>query len=111
MLNRLIWKGETNLDVNRHVKTIVRPIFVSHYVNPHNAVYEYGTSVDENFKPIYHYHTEKVSIAKIRLNHYWCRDEKFMREIKIPRRIKWNDPSIEERNNSYNKIYDPILAN
>ncbi len=52
-------------------------------------------------------------IHEIRLNHYWWRDEKYFREVKLPRRNGWlknlTNEEIENRRQIYNSIYDPSM--
>lgn len=58
-------------------KSIVRVKRVSELVSPHYCLYRKGVK-----------HT-LVSFDLGQINHYWTRDEAFLREVKIPRREKW----------------------
>lgn len=104
LIESLTLCAEKNFAGNRFVKSIVRPERVSHFDSAHEAVYingYYGVNTDKF--PI---ESEKSSIIltnKLRINHYWTRDEDFFYRIKIPRHIKWGgkpDPkSIFEKMN------------
>lgn len=57
-------------------KSIVRPKYVNNAASPHYCGYSKGRR---------HQMIEK----KAQINHYWTRDEKFLLEDKIPRRVHW----------------------
>ena len=61
------------LEGNLHPKSIVRPELAEKFTCPH------GPILIPPFKPIY------LNIDKIRINHYWTRDEQYLYAIKIPR--------------------------
>lgn len=74
---------------DNHHKSVIMPKRVSHVSNPHHVVYKSGfrhiTPNGEKF-PF-------IEIDKIRINHYWSRDEWYLNNFKIPRRILWGtDP-------------------
>jgi hypothetical protein len=75
---------------NLHVKSIVRPSRVLSCNNPHFFKLD-GSFVNEDGKPINKAKSSVFSASKIRINHYWSRDEKFVYESKIPRREKWGN--------------------
>lgn len=58
-------------------KSIVRPKKVDKLVSPHYCKYYEGM------------HHIQLSFDVAQINHYWTRDEAFLHEVKIPRRIKW----------------------
>lgn len=84
---------------NHYVKSIVRPEHASHFPNPHHPVY---------FAGYYQVNTDKIPFEgpflssyvqtnKLRINHYWTRDEDFLYRIKIPRQKKWGgNPNAQE---------------
>jgi len=53
-----------------------------------------------------------VYIDKIRINHYWTRDENFFWNIKVPRNDSWggNHQTMMDLYNDMNAEYDPILS-
>ena len=56
---------------NLHIKSIVNPKKVFDLCNPHYCIYKMAKSaVNENFKPIHGARTKKLSINRIRINHY-----------------------------------------
>lgn len=63
-------------------KSIVRPFRVDTYAlgSPHAQPYKPG------------YRAEYISLNLFQLNHYWARDEDYLHNIKIPRRIIWGTP-------------------
>lgn len=94
---------------NNHFKTIFRPEHVSYVCNPHYVVYKEGfchvTPNKEAVNPPF------IQIDKIRINHYWSRDLHYLRNIKIPRRLKWGTPpeTCEQWGEINNQIYDPAI--
>jgi len=113
ILNELVYKMRWDHEFNKFSKCIVNPNHVSHFINPHYctfippycAIDSHHNKCDEC--PSY------VSIDKIRLNHYWTRDEDFLFNVKIPRNCKWGDnlDDILKRVNQMNEVYDPIISN
>lgn len=90
MIETLIKKAPPDYQGNRHIKSIVQPRCVAGCQNPHSFLYK---------PPFYQVNTRKksfsgpgapsVELDVLRINHYWTRDEKFLHEIKIPRRLEW----------------------
>lgn len=61
---------------NAHIKSIVQPSKVEACTNPHYMQYANGArAVDENGQPIDGPFTAKVSVNKLRINHYWSKSE------------------------------------
>jgi len=68
-----------------HFKSIILTKRVDHICSPHYAIYKKGYrhfTPDGGLPPF-------IQIDKIRINHYWSRDEWFLHNIKIPRRKPW----------------------
>lgn len=76
---------------DHHFKSIVRPEKVDWIPSPHYAIYKKGichcTPSNAPVIPPF------VDIENIRINHYWSRDEYYLNNVKIPRRIKWGTPA------------------
>lgn len=76
--------------VNKHVKTIVQPQYVAEFKNPHAPEYIAGyTQVNSDKIPFSGPFSPYINVDKLRINHYWTRDEDYMWQVKIPRRVKW----------------------
>ncbi|GGA27673.1 glycosyltransferase family 92 protein [Dyella nitratireducens] len=61
---------------NTHIKSIVQPSKVVACTNPHFMLYaDNMRAVDENGRPMDGAFTEKVSVEKLRINHYWSKSE------------------------------------
>lgn len=76
---------------NQYIKSIVKPEHVAHFPNPHHPVYLNG---------FYQVNTDKIPFKgpfictnlqtnKVRINHYWTRDEDYFYNAKIIRQKKW----------------------
>ena len=89
LLGSLVRKADVNYSRNNFCKSIVQPDYVSHCTNPHYCEFIEGHwGVNTQFKPTKGYCLPE-DISKIRINHYWGRDEWFVRNVKIPRYIRW----------------------
>ena len=61
---------------NAHIKSIVQPSKMVSCGNPHFMLYaDDAHAVDENRQPIDGAFTAKVSVAQLRINHYWSKSE------------------------------------
>lgn len=91
MIEKLIMKMPTYYYWHNIYKTIVQPLHVKSADGPHACNYlRDHFSVHPDFSPSY---LEKIVIDKIRINHYWTRDEKNFWQIKVPRYQKWGPTS------------------
>ncbi len=82
---------------NTYVKSIVRPECATHFAHPHFPIYlegYYGVNTDRfpfegpclpGAPPMSSYHLGN----KLRINHYWTRDEDFFYSKKIERQKRW----------------------
>lgn len=92
-----------------HFKSIFRPERVAWIPSPHYVCYKEGyCHVTPDHGPV---HPPFIQIEKIRINHYWSRDEFYLNNVKIPRRAKWGTPPevcLTWANNN-NACYDPAI--
>lgn len=95
------------------IKSIVQPDKTNSVAtNPHYFSYITGCCVNTNGQRVEGGISHSTVTNVLRINHYWTRDEKFMREEKIPRRCKmYKDgaPYILNCNERYNLIFDDIM--
>lgn len=117
MTNLLIMKAHEQYWLNKWGKSIIRPQKVSgisiHVPNVLPGCFQ----VTEDKQPYFHGGTFEqplsytVSVSKVRINHYWTRDEKFFYEVKLPRYQKWGTPRQDAmgRYLEMNKVQDPII--
>jgi len=116
LIEKLTLKAPFNFHAHTHVKSIVRPEYVEYFENPHYANYKYNLSQSNpdhiNFKGAV---SPYCCIDKIRINHYWLRDEYFMWNNKFPRRINWSTDYERDKqhwlieNEKMNIIEDRII--
>jgi len=110
MIEDLVLKAPFDYNENIHVKSIVRPQYVKNFSDPHHANFKYGHyGVNSNRNIVKTPYSSPVRIDKIRINHYWTRDEDFFRRCKLPRRQKWLDGAVLERLNNLNAENDPAI--
>jgi glycosyl transferase family 92 len=91
LIETLVCCTPQNAPINRYVKSIVRPECADHFLNPHNPVYRkgfYQVNTDTiPFEGILM--SSSIQTNKLRINHYWTRDESFFSEKKLPRWKRW----------------------
>lgn len=87
-------RGEANWDINKHIKSIVRPVEPIRPTTPHSFIYlNNQVAVTENKEPVEGPWSATVSVKKLRINHYTTRSlqeskEKMIRgiaDLLIPR--------------------------
>ncbi len=59
--------------INTHIKTILHPWTAASCTSPHTFSYTAGHAVTELCEPITGPWSKSVSVARLRLNHYWCK--------------------------------------
>lgn len=110
MLSSLVYKLRWDHPKNKFYKSIVQPLHVYYNNNPHFCVYLSGHwHINSNYVEIKQ-ETDEIVIDRIRINHYWTKDEWFLHNVKIPRYQRWGtDPSdILQSVEEMNEVYDPI---
>lgn len=91
LIEMLRLRGPENLRGNTHVKSIVRPERVRGCNNPHFFIYLPGFhQVNADKVPFQGPFSPYIALDKIRINHYWSRDEYYLNAFKIPRQKKWD---------------------
>lgn len=90
LIFQLIYK--TLEDHKNTVKSIVDPLKTERFINPHYPLlYPDHPQVTEN-KEIFHGpFSPSLSAHRVRINHYWSRDQKFFNEEKIARQTSWQN--------------------
>lgn len=110
LLTRCIDK---DADCNRTIKSIVQPRYVKRCPNPHFFHFiDKKLTVNSDFLPVKDYKTSEVCVDKIRINHYWSRTEKYLREEKIPKRVHMYDESetmLLQWAEQYNRCEDTTI--
>lgn len=97
MIEQLIRCGPVDIEINYHVKSIVKPTRVIEFVNPHYANYVIGyTQVNANKEPFAGPFSPYVSLDRLKINHYWTRDEFYFWNQKVPRQLQIWGPSYAE---------------
>jgi hypothetical protein len=104
---------------NHLIKTIADPRRVTGCHSPHFVLYDEGTAVDENHRPIDgrpRSKTENVSFARLRVNHYAIKsEEEFRRKVArgsadgVPKQATLTAEQIERRAGSYNDVEDRTI--
>ncbi len=90
MIECLTRKAIRTCGHNQNVKSIVKPRYCAQYFL-HEAVYQpgYSSTLPYNSGSWPH-------IDTIQINHYWLRNEKFLREVKAPRRARFEGATWSE---------------
>jgi hypothetical protein len=107
MIEMLTCCSEKNYANNLYVKSIVRPEHASHFENPHQPVFFPGYfAVNTDRFPFQGKMSDYVLTNKLRINHYWTRDEHFFYNKKIARQKRWGgapDPEAIFKKMNVNK--------
>lgn len=106
LIETLIYCAPTNYTSNIHVKSIVKPQYVVSFTDPHAPTYTPGNfQVNTDKVPFSGPFSPYVKVDKLRINHYWTRDEYYLRNNKIVRRQKWGDSAenVLKINNEINQ--------
>lgn len=112
MIEVLINKAPTEHDENRFVKSIVQPHRVASLGDPHFCNFKPGfPPVNSSFQIFPWSTTPVIVVDKIRINHYWTRDNKFLREVKVARRQAWGEgiDGIFQRATTLNRVPDDVI--
>lgn len=101
LIETLSRKAPLNYSGNKHVKSIVRPERVAYFPCAHYAAYTPKFfQVNADKEPFSGPFSPYIAIDKIRINHYWSRDEDFFKKVKIGRRNEFGD----NEHNSMNQL-------
>lgn len=113
MIELLTHCAEPNDVHNRTFKSIVQPRYVKRCTNPHLFIFkDEKLTVNPDFQPIDTFKALYVCVDEIRINHYWTRTEKYLREEKIPKRVHmYNDSGamLLEWAERYNQFEDTTI--
>ncbi len=110
-IKNLLYKMRKNHPKNHYCKSIVNPRRVKKVVDPHYVEYKaFYYHVDTN-KNRYHHPGSRVLIDKLRINHYWTRDEYYLYQVKIPR---WQNLGIDlnemlKNASEMNEVFDDCI--
>lgn len=112
MIETLVRKAPSQYGENAHVKSIVRPKAVRKVSNPHvvslkKGYHQFNTNHEQTAGPI----SPTILTDKIRINHYWTKDEEFFFNRKVGRRAKWSEGynGMIERKNNLDQEEDLIM--
>lgn len=102
---------EKNYANNLYVKSIVRPTSASHFENPHQPKFFPGHyAVNTDRFAFEGKMSEYVLTNKLRINHYWTRDENYFYGKKIPRQKRWGGrPTPEAIFKKMNACQDELI--
>jgi len=88
-IESLLYRAADDARVNLHIKSIVRTKYVDGVYHLHFPSYKPGYfSVTSDYTQFVGPFSPKLTISEIRINHYWCRDEDYFYNVKLPRRQK-----------------------
>ena len=92
MIGKLTMRAPIESQRNLIFKCIVQPDHVESCASPHWFVYKpRHWHVNTDRERVGNGQSDRLCIDKLRLNHYWTKDEKFFKEVKMPRYKEWND--------------------
>ena len=100
LIESLVLRGKDSSIHHLNFKSIVRPELVLGCDNPHYMHFMPGWPlVSERKQALTQEELRNVKPEKLRINHYWSRDEEFFRDHKVGRSERWGvSPEICESN-------------
>lgn len=111
----LVYRAPDDHRDNKFGKTILKADKIKQ-IGIHLSTYTSGQCITPDGKPMRRAFTTpeanayKPDLSKIRINHYWTKDEKFYRERKLPRYQSWRLEKYSiARYKEYNMVFDPII--
>lgn len=114
LIDTLLMRSPIDHVNNRFVKCVVKPEYVISCDSPHycflkpsaRCVNENGENHGTKIR------SKKVSVNKLRINHYWSRDLDFFYNVKIDRWITWGMPYTDaiQKESEMNAEFDDILS-
>lgn len=119
MTELLIKRAEDSYDFHHHVKSIIQPLRTIGVDTPHKCKFiKPFYAVNSNKEPAHtiiksRIQVKKIVLDRVRVNHYWTRDEKFLHEVKNSRLHRWNNQEKIDRMNKakeMNIVEDPIMG-
>lgn len=112
LLDHLVMRAPLDFSWNQHFKTIAQIRSVADVTNPHHCLLRKGCFiVDENKEDTQGSHISgKISVGKLRINHYWSRDLDYFHRVKLERRERWKDETSIQSESKMNDVFDPILS-
>lgn len=111
VLNTLLYRAPDDFGPHRLFKSVVQPRKVAGTLGAHMFSYRRGTAVDDQKKPHPGLAVQDIGGSVLRINHYWTRDEEFLYNVKIPRRLRWREDveTILRAASEMHAVYDPVL--
>lgn len=109
MIETLLMQSPVHSTINQTCKSIVRPETVKYCNCPHCVIHypwTYSVDPDKNLVIGNSYQIRPVNIEKMRINHYWSRDEEFFYTNKLTRNENWGNmkQACMERNQEANQL-------
>lgn len=111
-IERLLLKAPSDYIENTYVKSIVQPRFVETVKDPHIVRYKSSYfQVNADRLRFSNSTSPYITIDKIRINHYWSRDEWFFYNVKCARRQKWQEGFDGQLNrlSALNQVFDDSI--
>lgn len=118
MIETLVRRAPLSFTHNKYVKLIIQPKCVSGMPGPHTCTCtSQQPVVTPSLSPINSKKSATLDIAKIRINHYWTKDETFLYTVKLKRRnmgiwLRYIGDHIKSLNNETDDLilrYVPAL--
>lgn len=107
MIESLVLQSDPSYHLNLNAKSIVRPEKIISCTNAHFMNYMPGWFQVNPDKVKFSGQTAPyISVDKIKINHYWSRDEEYFYLVKVPRHASWdeNKELCEQLVSEFNQI-------
>ena len=112
LIETLLLKAPEQFGENSNMKSIVRPETVAGCHSPHFVIYKFKYfQVNANKERFSGPFPPYIDVEKIRINHYWSRDEHFFYATKVDRRAGFNEAANQAiaRVQKLNAVHDDLI--
>lgn len=112
MIETLLYRAESDHYDNYFIKSIVRPNMTRSSKGKVHDFYYYDKkhAVNADKQVVKVFRTKKVSVDKIRINHYRTRDEEHFNHVKLPRLKEWYKTDSKRWTfDDHNNVYDDLI--
>lgn len=112
MIGMLVHQSPVNCEINTFAKSIFKPEAIKYCSQPHtmdNYSWAYGVDSDKNIFDWKHHMSHPILVDKIRINHYWSRDDDFFQETKIAQYKRWAGEKGVEASKNRNQLANQVV--
>lgn len=112
MIEMLVHQSPVECEINTFAKSIFKPNAIKYCIQPHtmeNHSWTYTVDADKNIFNWKFHLSHPILIDKIRINHYWSRDDDFFQETKVAQYKRWIGEHAAEASKKRNDLANQFV--